>query len=881
MKDAIPSPVLLRDYQAPSYRIVRTDLTFRLEPESTWVHARLALSRLTPMASTLFLHGEGLELLSIKLDGQDLSSDQYHVSDEGLTLMGLGEHGVLETEVRINPKANLALEGLYMSGGRFCTQCEAEGFRKITYFLDRPDALSVFQVRLEADQALYPHLLSNGNLVDHGPLAEGRHFALWHDPFPKPAYLFAIVAGTLDVLDDQFTTASGRDIALKIFVDPGQSGRAHYAMDALKRAMRWDEQVYGREYDLDLFMIVAVRDFNFGAMENKGLNIFNSSLLLADPHTATDLDYERIEGVVAHEYFHNWSGNRVTCQNWFQLCLKEGFTVFRDQGFSGSQRGEAVQRIKDVRALRARQFPEDQGPLAHAVRPDSYVKIDNFYTATIYEKGAEIVGMIKALLGDDLFRKGSDLYFDRHDGTAARLEDFIAAFADVSQRDLSQFFRWYQQPGTPALKISPRYDADQKTLTLEITQTQDHPDSRAPLLIPVRLGLLSATGQALGFALAKDAPQVQETLLEVTDSHQSFVLYDVSEPPILSALRGFSAPVRLILNEAASADYVRLAHDTDLFNRWEASQNLAKTLILNRAQGQPEPDHERAFVTALGQAIKDSGSSTAFRALVLSLPSEMDLLQAMTPADPAPLHHARTHLRALIGQTLGADLGALHSQLEHQGPFSDAPEAAGDRALRNAALDLLVAGAIGPQKSADPLLSDLKSRTLAHIQKATNLTEELSGLSTLLTFDDQDADAALARFYDRWSKEPLVLDKWFAVQARHPSPRTLARIVTLVRHPDFDAKTPNRFRAVSQAFASLNPVCFHDVSGAGYRFIADQILMVDRFNPMMAARLVEVFSGWKRMQPALGQMMQAELRRILGAPGLSKNVLELALKALD
>ena len=591
MRTDTPQPIRLEDYRPPAFLIDEVALDFALAPRSTRVTATLRVRRNPGQEGPLVLDGVRLTLISAAIDGRALAPADYELTPERLILHGTPEAFTLRTEVEIDPEGNTALEGLYMSGGRFCTQCEAEGFRKITYFPDRPDVLSRFTVRLEADKAAYPRLLSNGNLVDGGDLlakdgADGRHFALWNDPFPKPCYLFALVAGELDELSDSFVTMSGRTVDLRIYVDPGMAPRAAYAMDALKRSMRWDEEAFGREYDLDLFMIVAVRDFNFGAMENKGLNIFNSSLLLADGATATDFDYERIESVVAHEYFHNWTGDRITCRDWFQLCLKEGLTVFRDQSFSADQRGGAVQRIKDVRALRARQFAEDAGPLAHPVRPTRFMKIDNFYTATVYDKGAEVIRMLKTLLGAEDFRRGMDLYFERHDGEATTVEAFVACFAEASGRDLTAFFGWYSQAGTPVVGLAADYDAAAGTLDLRLTQatapTPGQPDKR-PLPIPVRLGLLDGEGRPQSFRLPDSDAAVQETVIVLDEAARSVRLTGVARPPVISALRQFSAPVTLEMVAAADADYVLLAADPDLFNRWEAGQVLAAKLVLARA----------------------------------------------------------------------------------------------------------------------------------------------------------------------------------------------------------------------------------------------------------------------------------------------------------
>jgi aminopeptidase N len=872
MRTDLPQPIRLADYSPPAFLVDEVALDFRLEPKTTRVKARLTMRRNPGQSGPLVLDGVRLKLIGVALDGQPLDPDRYQVTPEHLTLQAPPDAFVLETEVEIDPDGNKALEGLYMSGGRFCTQCESEGFRKITYYPDRPDVLSRFTVRMDADKAAYPRLLSNGNLVESGDMAGGRHWALWRDPFPKPCYLFALVAGELDELADHFVTMTGRRVELRIYVDPGQSARTAYAMDALKRSMKWDEEAFGREYDLDLFMIVAVRDFNFGAMENKGLNVFNSSLLLADGATATDFDYERIESVVAHEYFHNWTGDRITCRDWFQLCLKEGLTVFRDQSFSADQRGAAVQRIKDVKGLRARQFAEDAGPLAHPVRPSSFVKIENFYTATVYDKGAEVIRMLKTLLGPQDFRKGMDLYFDRYDGTATTVEAFVSCFADASGRDLSHFFGWYNQAGTPQVTLASAYDAAAQTLDLTLTQvtapTPGQPDKIA-LPIPVRLGLLDAEGRPLTFSLG-GAPATDNTVVLLDAPQVSVRLEGVERAPAVSALRNFSAPVKLSTDAKPDDAYVLLGADPDLFNRWEAGQRLARDLILERAAGRPDETGEVRFASAMARALSDQSSEAAFKALLLSLPSEQDLALAVPAADPAAIHAAREILRGGLAGSLHPLLQAVHAQLADSGAFSPDAESAGRRALRNAAIELMAA-------RPTPEIVALAER---HYFDSTNMTDAMGGLTALMLIGGPAFDDALIHFYARWKSEPLVIDKWFAVQARSPAPEVLGRILGLTAHPAFDPQNPNRLRALVQTFASGNPARFHDPSGAGYRFLADQILATDAFNPMVAARMIEGLGAWRRYAPQFAGPMREQLKRIVESPGLSKNVYELASRAL-
>ncbi|MFN3228365.1 MAG: aminopeptidase N [Asticcacaulis sp.] len=883
--DNAPSPVTvhkLADYRPPAWRVTDVELGFDLDPQKTRVVSHLLIEpnpRGNGPEDTLFLHGERLELIRVSINGRDLSADDYGLSETGLTLKGLlsedqGTPIRLETEVRINPSANTSLEGLYLSGGRFCTQCEAEGFRRITFMMDQPDVLARYRVTLRAETR-YARLLSNGNRIEQGTMPDGRHYAVWEDPFPKPSYLFALVAGELDLLADHFTTASGRNVALELYVDPGQSSRAAYALGSLKRAMAWDEAVYGREYDLDLFMIVAVRDFNFGAMENKGLNIFNAALLLADPQTATDPDYERIESVVAHEYFHNWSGNRVTCRDWFQLCLKEGLTVYRDQGFSADMRGEAVQRIKDVKALRARQFAEDGGPLAHPVRPDSYEKIDNFYTATIYEKGAELVGMLRTLVGPETYRKALDHYFAANDGTAATVEDFISAFETVTGQSFASFMPWYTQAGTPRVTARSTWSPNQQTLDIFLSQsTPDTPGqpSKQPVPIPIRLGLLSEDGSALLFNRDTQTG-LSETVFVLDQAEARLRLEGVRSRPVLSLLRGFSAPVSLSLEEPTQDLFVRMGHDPDLFNRWEAAQTLAAQLIRARASDQPDSEGEAAFALALGRTLEHARTDPAFAALMLQFPSEQDLSLTLRPADPLRLHAAREYLMRICAEHLEAAMLALYAQLAPtEGAFRADAHAAGTRTLRNSLLDLLAI--LHPTTEARTALIQ------AHITSAKTLSEEMGGMLALMRRGGSAWTEALDGFYSRWNHEPLVLDKWFALQARNPAAGCLDAIMALTCHPDFDYRTPNRMRAVLQTFASVNPVAMHAQDGRGYQWLAEQIAVVDALNPASAARLVDPLGHWGRFSFERGQQMRAALSFLLSRESLSPNVREQAAKAI-
>jgi len=890
MRTDIARTIHLSDYTPADFRIPATDLVFDLKPEATRVTARLTLERRpqedgATAEAPLVLMGERLKLLRVSIDGHDLAPDAYTVTDETLTIPGVPDHFTLETEVEINPSDNRTLEGLYMSSGRYCTQCEAEGFRKITYFLDRPDVLSVYSVRIEAPVS-FPYLLSNGNRVETGPLepdlaGNGRHFARWHDPFPKPCYLFALVVGELDLLEDTFTTVSGRVIDLRIFVDTGMRARAAYAMDALKRSMRWDEEAYGREYDLDLFMIVAVRDFNFGAMENKGLNVFNASLLLADPETATDMDYERIESVVAHEYFHNWSGNRVTCRDWFQLCLKEGLTVFRDQGFSKSQRGEAVSRIKDVKALRARQFPEDSGPLAHPVRPSAYQKIDNFYTATVYEKGAEIVGQLHTYVGPETYRKALDHYFATNDGTAATLEDFLASFAAVTGEDFAPWLTWYFQAGTPRLDVTATYDAATQSVTLKLAQSTAPTPGQAnktAVPIPVRFGLLAEDGSTQAFAY--DGATLTDALYVLREPQAQIVLSGVEHAPVVSALRGFSAPAILTVEEPEHHAFARFRGDADPFNRWEAAQAVAKRLIL----APHDAPAAARFAEALHAALDDDRLDAAFKALMLGLPTESDLAQVQSSngiaIDPAFIHARRSAFKAEVSRQLLSVLRDAYDALPVPAQFSPDPNFAGLRALRNALLDLMLAGHHSGAANAGPV--NLAAR---HFATATNMTDRVGGLVALMAVQGLPYQDALDAFYERFKTEPLVIDKWFSLQAGCPYPDTLARVERLSRHADFDARTPNRWRALVQAFAG-NQSVFHGPdtgkgAGQGYPFLVNQVLTVDAFNPMTAARLIEPLSRFRVYAEPWRGAMRAALEQIARAPKLSKNTAELAGKALD
>ena len=875
-----PREIRLSDYRAPDFRIPRIELKFVLDPARTLVTARLEVERVGPASVPLILQADGLELVGLALDGRTLSFDTYRLEDENKTLViaEVPDRFWLEIQTKISPQTNTALEGLYLARGIFCTQCEPEGFRRITYFLDRPDNLSVFTTRVEAPKEQLPVLLSNGNRIEHGDLSGGRHFVVWHDPFPKPSYLFALVAGDLGVVEDHFVTMSGRTVKLFIYVEHGNEDQVTYAMDALKRAMKWDEETYGREYDLDIFMIVAVSAFNMGAMENKGLNIFNDKLLLASPQTATDADYERIESVVAHEYFHNWTGNRITCRDWFQLSLKEGLTVFRDQSFSADMRSAGVKRIGDVQLLRARQFQEDAGPLAHPVQPQSYIAIDNFYTATVYEKGAEVIGMLKTLVGPQVYRKATDLYFERHDGQAATVEDWVRCFENASGQDLSQFRLWYRQSGTPTVDAEGAYDAASRRYTLTLKQrlppTPGQPNKQA-MLIPLRLGLIgAASGAALPLALeGENARGPLERVLKLSSFEQSFVFTDIAEPPLLSLGRGFSAPVHVRTSLSRQQRAVLMAHDPDDFNRWEAGHALACDVMLTMARmaqtgGEPQPDS--TYLDVIGAVLADAHKDLALSALMLMLPGEAELAQLMQPADPEALHTARTALTRVIARHHATKLIDLYEELSTHSAFSPDAAAAGRRALRNMLLRYLTA--------ADDAAA--AERAHQHYQGASNMTDMMAGLTALCRMTSPLRPRALADFRDRFAANPLVLDKWLTVQAQSPLPQAAADVRLLMRDPAFDLKNPNRVRALVGAF-SANHLHFHDASGAGYELIGEVVRQLDPINPQVAARMAGAFETWRRYDGLRQQRMRSELQKILDLEGISSNLYEVTGKLLD
>ena len=886
MPEAAPQRIFLWDYRPPVCRLDTVDLHFELGEDVTHVTSRLSITILPASSSgPLVLNGSGLELVSIKLDDAVLTDSDFECGSEYLKIFSPPDRFTLEIETAIKPQENTSLEGLYKSRGTYCTQCEPEGFRTITYFPDHPDVITTFTTTIAADKERYPVLLSNGNKVGEGNLENGRHWAKWHDPFPKPSYLFALVVGNLAVFEDGFTTASGRNVELKIFVEPGNEDRCGYAMDSLKRAMRWDEETFGLEYDLDVFMIVAVSDFNFGAMENKGLNIFNAKYILANAETATDRDFAGIEAVVAHEYFHNWTGNRVTCRDWFQLSLKEGLTVFRDQEFSSDMRSRAVKRIADVRALRAAQFPEDAGPLAHSVRPDSYIEINNFYTATVYVKGAEVVRMLHTLIGADAFCKGLDLYFERHDGQAVTIEEFLAAMADASGQDLSQFALWYGQAGTPEITVSDHYDQAAASYSITVEQscpaTPDQPN-KSPLHMPLAIGLLDQAGNDLPLkpeANPETTPSAGTRMLQIDKSHQTFRFTDVLERPIPSLFRGFSAPVKLKAPVSDKDRAILFARDSDLFNRWEAGQQLAVSLLLDAAAahqaGSQDTDEDafpnaELYVTAIGELLIDDGLESAFVAEAILPPSEAYVCDQMDVVDVEAVHWAREHLRQTIAQRHFEPLLALYHTHTDNHPY--APDAAdsGRRSLRNTALYFLTA------------LDDTKMLTLCveQYRNADNMTDRMAALALLADIDSSARVEALKDFYDRWQDDALVVDKWFSLQATSSLIDTLDNVKKLQFHDAFSLHNPNRVRALIGAFVSANALRFHRADGAGYRFLADRVLELDQLNPQVAARLLSPFGQWCRFDTTRQALIKSQVERVLNKDGLSRGTYEIASKTL-
>lgn len=889
MKDAQPKVIHLKDYVVPDFLIEKTDLVFDLNEDKTTVTSTLQLKRNADSTSAgpLVLVGQELELVSVHINGELVEQDAYTLSDESLTI-DIPDECELSCVTNIKPQENTSLEGLYKSSGMYCTQCEAEGFRKITYYLDRPDVMSIFTTKIIANKQKYPVLLSNGNLIEKGELSsdtnDGKHWVKWEDPFKKPAYLFALVAGDLEFIEDEFVTLSGRKVSLRIFVEEKDLDKCDYAMQSLKNAMRWDEQVYGLEYDLDIFMIVAVDDFNMGAMENKGLNIFNTSCVLANQKTTTDAAFQRVEGVVAHEYFHNWSGNRVTCRDWFQLSLKEGFTVFRDQNFSADMGSPTVKRIEDVSFLRTTQFAEDAGPMAHPVQPPSFIEISNFYTLTVYEKGSEIVRMIHTLLGEETFRKGSDIYFSRHDGQAVTINEFVAAMESASGRNLSQFKRWYTQAGTPVLRVSDHYDADANTYELTFSQElPDTPESKGAnkkaQLIPIAMGLVGEAGcialHPEGYTLAEQADNTQ-WVIEFDQQQKSYVFNNVFEKPVPSLVRGFSAPVKLEANYSRE-DYLRLIRsDDDGFNRWDASQQLAVSIIQELIVAYQnneiiEPDSHLA--SGLKDIVSDSTLDQGMVALMLSMPSEAYLAGISDIIDVEAIHHSREKLRRSIAVALKDEMWGLYQRLSESTAYTPSAEGIAKRSLKNTALSYLM------------LLEDsnIHEACIKQYDNADNMTDMMAAMRALVhsSFDSLDGEKTrvLAEFYENWQEEALVVNQWLSVQASIPHKNTVNTVKALMEHPSFSIKNPNKVRSVIGMFCQ-NTISFHQASGEGYEFLAQQIITLNAMNPQIAARLLTPLTRWKKYAPAQQQLMKQALETISTVENLSKDVYEVVSKSL-
>ncbi|WP_281663426.1 aminopeptidase N [Paraburkholderia fungorum] len=893
---ATPNVIRRADYAPPAFLIDTVALEFDLVPERTVVRNTMRVRRNpdAARASNLELMGEQLEFVSAEMNGAAFAN--AHAHEHGLTLENVPDNFELTLTSICNPAENTTLSGLYVSGGNFFTQCEAEGFRRITYFLDRPDVMATFTVTLRASKADYPVLLSNGNLLEEGDLPDGRHFARWEDPFRKPSYLFALVAGKLVALEERVTSGSGKEKLLQVWVEPHDLDKTRHAMDSLINSIRWDEQRFGLELDLDRFMIVAVSDFNMGAMENKGLNIFNTKYVLANPETATDTDFANIEAVVGHEYFHNWTGNRVTCRDWFQLSLKEGLTVFRDQEFSADMAGgatdeaaRATKRIEDVRVLRQMQFAEDAGPMAHPVRPESYVEINNFYTMTVYEKGSEVVRMYQTLFGRDGFRKGMDLYFKRHDGQAVTCDDFRHALADANGRDLAQFERWYSQAGTPRVSVRTRYDAAQQRYSVTLTQSYGdaapaaRETQKGPLLIPFAIGLIGNDGHDLPLQLEGESKASDATtrVLEFTQTEQTFTFVNVAQEPLPSLLRNFSAPVIVEYDYSAEQLAFLLAHDSDPFNRWEAGQRLATrellTLAGRAATGVPL-QLDDSVVDAFARVLTDEALSPAFRELALMLPSEAYLAEQMAESNPAAVHAARQFVRKRLANALRKDWLALYDKHRTPGAYEATPEASGHRALKNLALSYLA-------ELDDP--AEAVRLASAQYDTANNMTDRSAALSALLNASAANggsvqAQEALDDFYRRFEKEPLVIDKWFALQAtqrgsaQRPVIETVRKLMT---HPAFNLKNPNRARSLIFSFCAANPAQFHAEDGSGYAFWADQVIALDAINPQVAARLARSLELWRRFTPALRDGMRAALEKV-ASQAKSRDVREIVEKAL-
>lgn len=875
-----PKAKYLKDYQAPDYLVNTVELRFELDEAQTLVTARMSLQRHAHAKGTppLILFGQGLQLRKLTLNEAVLKPADYTVTDETLTITQPPASFSLEIETLIHPEQNTELTGLYKTQGTFCTQCEAEGFRRITYFPDRPDVMAQFSTMIIADKKRYPVLLSNGNLQQHGMFDATRHFALWVDPFKKPSYLFALVAGELDCLSDHFVTQSGRKVALKIYVEKGRLDQSHHAMHAVKRAMRWDEQTFNREYDLDIYMIVAVDYFNMGAMENKGLNIFNSKYVLAKPDTATDDDFIAIESVIGHEYFHNWTGNRITCRDWFQLSLKEGLTIFRDQEFTADMTSRPVKRIEDVSYLRAEQFPQDAGPMAHPVRPESYIEMNNFYTVTVYNKGAEVIRMMQTLLGPERFKKGMALYFARHDGQAVTTDDFVKALEDGGDIDLSQFRLWYSQAGTPQVKVARQYNAAHKTYTLTFTQTTAPTPGqqvKKPLHIPIAMGLLGCDGHSLPLHLQNGVvgENATHTVLELTQAQQSFTFVNLSSKPVPSLLRNFSAPVKLNIDLTDDELLFLLRHDTDLFNRWEAGQVYSLRVILQlvkAVQQQQALQVAPSFIATYKQLLSDLHLDKAYLTLLLTLPHESYIGDQLEVVDSAAIVKARRFAQWELAQALKPQFLDAYQRYNIDCKFSIDPIKMGERSFKNLCLQYLMQHC------------DASSIKLCYEQfnQAMTMTDTLHALQELANCDCEERKQALATFYSNWQHDSLVVNKWFSVQAQSVLPNTLQQVKELLQHPAFKWTNPNNVRAVIGVFSRENHANFHAISGAGYEFLADAIVKLNTINPQVAARLLEPLIRWRRYDKTRQDLMRQQLERILALPKLSKDVFEIVQKSL-
>lgn len=883
----LPKEIFLKDYKKPDYLFDTVDLEFQLGDEKTMVTSKIAVSPGNEgTSSPLALHGCDLKLLSIKINGTELKSDKYTVDPRHLTIL-TPPAGVFNMEIvtEIYPQLNTSLEGLYRSTGNFCTQCEAEGFRKITYFQDRPDVMAKYTCRIEGDKTLYPVLLSNGNLIEQGDLEGGKHYALWEDPFKKPCYLFALVAGQLECREDSFVTCSGRKVTLRIWTPAQDLPKTSHAMYSLKEAMKWDEEVFGLEYDLDLFNIVVVPDFNMGAMENKSLNVFQSRLVLASPEAATDGDYAAILGVIGHEYFHNWTGNRVTCRDWFQLTLKEGLTVFRDQEFSSDLGCRTVKRIADVSKLRSYQFPQDAGPMAHPIRPLSYIKMDNFYTVTVYEKGAEVVRMYKTMFGASGFRKGMDLYFQRHDGQAVTCEDFYAAMCDANNAHLPNFLQWYSQAGTPTVKVTSSYDEGSQAFSLKLSQevppTPGQP-MKEPMFIPVAVGLVDSTGKDMPLTsiysdgmvqtLSNDGHPIFTTVLQFKKKEEEFIFNNVPERPVPSLLRGYSAPIRLDSDLTESDLYFLLANDSDEFNRWEAGQILARKLMFSLVadfQQQKTLALNTKFVDGLRAILRSTSLDKEFIAKAITLPGQGEIMDMMSIADPDAVHAVRTFIKKELAFQLKDDLLAAVTSNRSSEAYAFNHDSMARRALKNTCLAYLAS-------LNEPDVTEL---ALNEYKSATNMTEQFAALAALSQNPGQVREDALLDFYNKWQQDYLVVSKWFALQATSDIPGNVANVQKLLAHPAFDMRNPNKVYSLIGGFCG-SPVSFHAKDGSGYKFLGEVVLQLDKINPQVASRMVSAFSRWRRYDETRQALAKAQLEMIISANGLSENVYEIALKSL-